>query len=531
MSKKKNIDRLFQEGFKDFEAHPTSMSWDVIEKRLDQKKKGRVIPIWWTLGGAAAALVILFTSLYLGGYTQLNNSEEVIVTSEKEMDTESNFTDSLKENDPIKNIENQLIDEVVNNDTQLATEGSKIDKESLIKSTQDSKVNTRANVPLKKNNLITSGDESSDANLIVKGKVRKIDEANPIKNKSVDNGIALKNNPGPLLVKDKLSLLNEGKKVKASSKDGIVIQNNPVEKGVLKNNLNTLDKSINDSLMDSAIEAVDSTKKKLPTLEDIAAQEKITDSLEENKFKGRWAATTQVGPVYSNSLSGSALNNDVIENNRDAGYNLSYGIGLSYEISPRLSVRTGVNQVNMTYSTQDINYQVNVNLAARGQAITQAYNSDAVGNAAPSNNNSPISNDSFGTGFAADEFSNNEFKGIKGELSQQLGYIEVPVELQYNIFNSKLKISVLGGMSALFLTDNVVSVQNPNERLELGEDSNFNQFNQSANFGLGFGYDFTNQLGAFIEPSFKYQLNTLRNNTANFRPYTIGIQSGVIYRF
>jgi hypothetical protein len=90
---------------------------------------------------------------------------------------------------------------------------------------------------------------------------------------------------------------------------------------------------------------------------------------------------------------------------------------------------------------------------------------------------------------------------------------------------------VLGGMSALFLTDNVVAVQNPNERLELGEDRNFNGFNQSANFGLGFGYDFTNQLGAFIEPSFKYQLNTLKNNTANFRPYTIGIQSGIMYRF
>jgi hypothetical protein len=97
--------------------------------------------------------------------------------------------------------------------------------------------------------------------------------------------------------------------------------------------------------------------------------------------------------------------------------------------------------------------------------------------------------------------------------------------------NRKFKISVLGGVSALFLTDNVVAVQNSSQRLELGEDRNFNDFNQSANFGLGFGYDFTNQLGAFIEPTFKYQLSTLRNNVADFRPYTIGVQSGIMYRF
>jgi hypothetical protein len=112
-----------------------------------------------------------------------------------------------------------------------------------------------------------------------------------------------------------------------------------------------------------------------------------------------------------------------------------------------------------------------------------------------------------------------------------LGYIEVPLELKYSLINSKFKINVVGGMSALFLTDNAVVVQNSSQRLELGEDRNFNDFNQSANLGLGFGYDFTNQLGAFIEPTFKYQLSTLRNNFADFRPYTIGIQSGVTYRF
>lgn len=527
MSKKKNIDRLFQEGFKDFEVQPPKTSWDAIEKKLEQKSKSKVVPIWWTLGGVAAALAILFTSLYIGGYSHVDNSEETFVNSEKEIETDSKSTNPLRDNDPSTSSETQPFDEVINDNSQLITEGSKNDKESLNISTQDSNVANKANAPLGKSSWMTSGNEPSSSNQIMKEKTRKYYLDNPVKKKATNSSVVQKDNSILVPTKGDSPSFNGKNKTKTDLQNGVAVQNNPI----IRDNLNESIKDIKASLIDSTIAVTDSIKKKSPTLEEIAAKENLIDSLKENTFKGRWAATTQVGPVYSNSLSGSAINNHVIENSRDAGFNLSYGIGLSYEISPRLSLRTGINQINMTYSTQDINYQVDLNLSARSPIISQVYDVNSVRNAAQVNNSSPISNDGMGTGFAAQEFTRNEFKGIKGELSQQLGYIEVPLELKYNLINSKFKINVLGGMSALFLTDNVVAVQNPNERLELGEDSNFNGFNQSANFGLGFGYDFTNKLGAFIEPSFKYQLNTLRNNTANFRPYTIGIQSGVMYRF
>jgi len=76
-----------------------------------------------------------------------------------------------------------------------------------------------------------------------------------------------------------------------------------------------------------------------------------------------------------------------------------------------------------------------------------------------------------------------------------------------------------------------VSVSNNGRKLNLGEDSNFQDFNQSANFGLGIDYRFTEKLGITLEPTFKYQLNALRNDTADFRPYTIGVYTGLMYRF
>ena len=60
MSEKKNIERLVQEKFKDFEAIPEPKVWDNIEDALKKKRKRRVIPLWWRLSGVAAILLIGF---------------------------------------------------------------------------------------------------------------------------------------------------------------------------------------------------------------------------------------------------------------------------------------------------------------------------------------------------------------------------------------------------------------------------------------------------------------------------------------
>lgn len=60
MSEKKNIDKLFQEKFKDFEVNPPEFTWPELKVKLEKKKKKRVIPFWWQLSGVAAAFLIGF---------------------------------------------------------------------------------------------------------------------------------------------------------------------------------------------------------------------------------------------------------------------------------------------------------------------------------------------------------------------------------------------------------------------------------------------------------------------------------------
>ena len=69
MNEKKNIDRLFQEKFKDFEVSPPDFVWENIQEALQEKKKRRVVPLWIRLSGVAAVLAIgsVFLTPYFNG--------------------------------------------------------------------------------------------------------------------------------------------------------------------------------------------------------------------------------------------------------------------------------------------------------------------------------------------------------------------------------------------------------------------------------------------------------------------------------
>ncbi|MEP1854308.1 outer membrane beta-barrel protein, partial [Nonlabens ulvanivorans] len=263
------------------------------------------------------------------------------------------------------------------------------------------------------------------------------------------------------------------------------------------------------------------------SLEDAVAQQEEDENEEDADaipFK-KWNASSVIAPIYSSTMGGSSIDQEFADNNKAAGLNLSYGVNVGYNLSPRLSVRTGVHKVNLSYTTNDIVYGVTVQPGDVQLLSVNSYDRNAVSNPGA------VSTADLGSSFSQEFLSDNTFTGFQGEISQRLGYLEVPLELKYKLLDRKLSVNVMGGLSALFLTDNSIAVTNNTSKLELGEDDNFNSFNHSANFGLGIDYLFTDQLGITVEPMFKYQLNALKENTADFKPFNVGIYSGITYRF
>src|SRR5699024_12209229 len=78
---KKNIDRLFQEKFRDFEASPSEKNWDQIREKLIEKKdsRKRLFPIWFKIAGIAAVLLVLFM---VGSFWFNTDQNPTVVRSE-----------------------------------------------------------------------------------------------------------------------------------------------------------------------------------------------------------------------------------------------------------------------------------------------------------------------------------------------------------------------------------------------------------------------------------------------------------------
>jgi hypothetical protein len=66
---------------------------------------------------------------------------------------------------------------------------------------------------------------------------------------------------------------------------------------------------------------------------------------------------------------------------------------------------------------------------------------------------------------------------------------------------------------------------------KIGEANNLNDVNFSGNLGLDVDYEINKQLFFNLSPMVKIQTNTFSSNSGNFKPYVIGVYTGLNYRF
>lgn len=532
MSDKKNIDRLFQERFKDFEATPPPAAWNVIEKKIANKKvvDKPVVSLWWRYAGVAVILAILTTVCYVQFNTAIVNTEVLNnVVNAVDSDTSSTATglnkdankdEALSKTQAINNDsrKDSAISKATNDVSSITTNGSAANQNQQLK-----RKTLRGVVKTSNKNTLTT---SQEAHVLVTTQSKK--QSNTTINNLVKTTTIANND---FIIEDTAPINKNTINPTATS-----AMNTAVTKA---SNANSTDPHDNNGSTSSAIAVLKDTSVAIATasnqdvktpqdtlpsnkknLEDaIATTQQLEDSLQHPVFKKSWSGSPVVAPVFSNTAGGSSINSQFVDNSKSTGVNLSYGVTVGYNASPKWTLRSGLHKVAMSYTTQDINYGLNLSLIA--QAPSPNFQRSSVTDATSS---------SLGV-FAQDLLSDNAFTGIKGEISQNVAYLEVPVEFSYKLVDKRFNVNVIGGMSALFLTDNSIAVYDGNNRLELGADSNFNEFNQSANLGLGLGYDFSSKLTFAIEPIFKYQLNALKEDYANFRPYNIGVYTGVTYTF
>src|SRR5690606_11512890 len=346
-------------------------------------------------------------------------------------------------------VDNNSETELNSNESQVASEENTLQKES----SQDLNVSNRnsseeknqnPNSSEKSNNTVIASSNSDKKNSKSKENTKTdLIEKNSQKN-DLNDGMAISKNATEKINSDKKSEDSNGNIIKDKTifdtqKEGFAVNENSE-----KNNSEKIDSEKN--LVKTEKEVAEDSKNKKTIFDAIAEnneEEIVAEKTKKEKPEHRWNVAPNVAPVYYSSLeNGSSIDPSFADNPQKGDVNMSYGVQVSYALNNRLSVRTGVNNVDLSYSTSGIEvgtgpvaYALNSVDYGGKQIVTTVVDKGSFATAAPSNG-----------------FGNVQPKSTQGDaqLIQNINYYEVPVELKYAVLDSKLGVNVIGGVSTLF---------------------------------------------------------------------------------
>lgn len=479
MKTKKQLDRLFKEQFKNMDVTPPPAVWENIATALQNSKKPkRVVPLWYKLAGVAATLLLLLgvgSIFFTGPGDTLVTFEDPATPHNPEIiqpaGTPQDITDT-KQNDVIVDQSNEVPEE--------------------------------NNTPPKDKNLLTYQEEQkqiSSDRLTASETISQKD-----KTPETDAASAIKEN------------------IAHTTQTGKTIITEPLEKEQVP------EKEISITETETVIADSETTEENKKSIIDYIAQRESEEPVTVSTApENRWEVSPNFAPVYYNSLgSGSSIDPQFSNNPKSGEINYSYGIQVSYAINERLSVRTGINKVDLSYSTNNIEYAIAD--AAEGLRAINYQTHDYIvmvgtsGSLSHSTSNYPTVTED-GVPIVP------RLGIIPGTMKQELDYFEVPLELKYSLSNNRLGINIIGGMSTLLLNNNQISVHSDGFQSEIGSANNLNTLSFSTNVGLGLDYKFSSRFIFNLEPMFKYQLNTYSDSAIDFKPFFLGVYSGFSYKF
>ncbi len=481
MKVKKNIDDLFKDSFKNFEAVPSPDVWKKIQTKLKEEDDRKVIPIWVKFSGIAALLALFFTigkSLLNDSFNQTNTpvvyetnleiNKDLLDKKRIDITTSSNKTAFSQENDHTEST----------NKTPLEVVSS---SKTVISNNTNSK---KGGIP--QNNL-------KGLNNKIAGSERNT-QSKPSTNTALNKGTTDKEISIGTISKTEIAINNSN-----HSKEEDFIKEN-AEQDIIENK-----KSIFDAINEISDES--------------------TVIVANDSPDHRWELTPNVAPVYYNTLSeGSSIDPMFSDNSKNGDLNIAYGIKVSYNLNRRFSIRSGVSNVNLSYSTTGLEL---------GTGPLSAASTTGIDYYERNNVTIVVDKGALAAQDSGNPFGNITPKSTNGEtyLNQNISYYEMPLELNYAIINKKFGINLIGGFSTLILGNNEISVEAGDFNEVLGEASNLSSLSFTTNIGLGLNYSFSKKLMFIIEPMFKYQLNPYTDSSVDFQPYYIGVYSGLSFKF
>ena len=257
------------------------------------------------------------------------------------------------------------------------------------------------------------------------------------------------------------------------------------------------------------------------------------------KETGRWSISALASPTYQSRMGN--IDNEAIESimsSEQTVVSYSGGLALSYKISKRFSIQSGVYYSSVGkelsgisaytgfedhfYTKGNPNFEV---LTTNGMVYTE--------------NNDIFLSDRLGANRIETAYNNDVFDPEKASLQfidnsirQNFSFLELPVILRYKIIDKAVDFNIIGGISSNLLVNNSVYAASENGRLPVGKTEGMNILTFSSSLGMGMEYNISNSFSLNLEPTFRYFINPFNDISGlSFHPYSFGIFSGFSYKF
>lgn len=263
----------------------------------------------------------------------------------------------------------------------------------------------------------------------------------------------------------------------------------------------------------------------------------------ETQKKGRWLVGAQVTPEYSISRSNhsQAYASNMINSSSANPVDLGGGVSVEYKKGKRWSLQSGVYYSGLGQSSGNSSHSNGKDLAYAGIASNNLNTSVRI----DANTSKMIMNSTAGV----IEFKNIPFEIVMGtnmedkslastviisdaRFIQNFDYIEIPLYLRYTVLDSRFGVEMLGGFSSNLLVGNETYVESSSGKSLVGKTNDMEILNYSGTLGIGMKYGLSKRIFLNVEPRVKYYLNSLNSNSSvTFKPYTIGVFTGLSYQF
>jgi len=496
----KHIDSLFVDGLKNLSVPPNPKVWEGINTQmLAEKRKRRLVVYIWAGIAASILLLLAIGNRYLSDQPTYNMQLNTI--SENSMPIEKNANKGVNqaEQNEQSSIGNSIA-KGVETDKNLFSEKSKT--EQLNPATQNTLFDSEKEASTSISEKIIAEGSNSDRHIYGIGTTNSLNSKPVFVTK--ENDIAFLDNEFvyvPMNLNGIEELLNFGYNLP----DQLEVDTNQLfkEQPVL--------------LLADEIQI----QKNLLAIEQLSHQE---------SKKNRWSLIGQISSTYS-SYSGDSKGN-----NMESGiWSVGGGAKVSYAMNRKLAFQTGIvyNRFGQDLRSRrgyDL-LQSDVNIVSGEEGIPDiregaqnivAYPVETSAGPVKLNSSNPMD--------ATTEFVSS-YSSSSSDLIQSFKSIEIPLLMRYNLIQNRIGMFVSGGLSANMIVGNGVYDQSSGNT-KIGEIDDIRTTNFSSLFSFGIEYQLSSKLQIGLEPSVKYYINSIsKNNKYEYKPYSIGVFTGIRYNF